>query len=163
VPTWLQKDLEILRVRLMECRQPNELDVWLHSALRVAQATTPYLSPNDLNAVWPAFMVSRCYRSLNGLQRRWLTLFRAVAARDAPAMAAIGEELLATQRELSNEAREYLLLAALTGHVAGGEPARAATLWEAQKKQIRNSGAPPFRLLLCHADRARCIAHYAER
>ena len=72
------------KLRLIECRQPRELDVWLHSALRVAQAINPYLSPDDLNAVWPAFMVSRCYATLNGLQRRWLAFFRAVAARDAP-------------------------------------------------------------------------------
>ena len=167
VPTWLQKDLEILRARLVECRQPRELDVWLHSALRVAQATSPYLSPNDLNAIWPAFMVSRCYATLTGLQRRWLALFRAVGARDAAAMGALGEELLASQRELSNEAREYLLAAALAGYVASGQPSRAVALWDAQKKEIRNAAdAPAFRLLRCHAERERCAAEfraYAER
>ena len=166
VPTWLQKDLEILRARLVECHQAAELDVWLHSALRVAQATSPYLSSDDLNAVWPAFMVSRCYRSLSGLQRRWLALFRAVAARDAAAMAALGEELLGTQRELANETREYLLLVALAGHVAAGQPARAIALWDAQKKEIRNGDAPAFRLLRCHAGRESCAAEfraYAER
>jgi hypothetical protein len=162
VPTWLQKDLEILRARLLECRQPRELDVWLHSALRVAQAMNPYLTPNDLNAVWPAFMVSRCYATLNGLQRRWLAFFRAVAARDAPAMAALGEELLATQREISNEAREYLVAAALAGHVATGERARAVALWDAQKKELRSAlDSPVFRLLRCHAERERCPAEFA--
>ncbi|HUQ25826.1 MAG TPA: hypothetical protein VM140_09155 [Burkholderiales bacterium] len=167
VPTWLQKDLEILRARLIECRQPRELDVWLHSALRVAQATNPYLSPNDLNALWPAFMVSRCYATLTGLQRRWLALFRAVGTRDAAAMGALGEELLATQRELSNEAREYLLTVALAGHITNGEPSRAVALWDAQKDEIRNTaGAPAYRLLRCHAERQRCAAEfrsYADR
>ena len=166
VPTWLQKDLEILRTRLVDCRQALELDVWLHSALRVAQATIPYLSANDLNAVWPAFMVSRCYGGLSGLQRRWLSLFRAATARDAPTMAAIAEDLLKTQREMLGEARDYLLLSALTGHVAAGQPARAVALWEAQKKQLRNADAPPFRLLRCLAERERCAAEfsaYAER
>jgi spermidine synthase len=161
VPTWLQKDLEILRARLVDCRQAAELDVWLHSALRVAQATIPYLSPNDLNAVWPAFMVSRCYRGLSGLQRRWLTLFRATTARDAAGMAAIAEELLQTQREMLPEARDYLVLTALTGHVAAGQPARAVTLWNAEKKQIRNAGAPPFRLLRCLAERENCAAEFS--
>ncbi|MEA3192495.1 MAG: spermidine synthase [Betaproteobacteria bacterium] len=167
IPTWLQKDLEILRARLVECRQPRELDVWLHSALRVAQATNPYLSPNDLNALWPAFMVSRCYGTLTGLQRRWLALFRAVGARDAAAMGALGEELLASQQELSNEAREYLLTVALAGHVANAEPSRAVALWDAQKNEIRNTaGAPGYRLLRCHAERERCAAEfraYADR
>jgi hypothetical protein len=167
VPSWLQKDLEILRTRLIECRQPRELDVWLHSALRVAQAINPYLSPDDLNAVWPAFMVSRCYATLNGLQRRWLGFFRAVGARDAPAMAALAEELLAAQRELSTEAREYLVAAALSGYAATGERARAIALWDAQKKELRNAiDSPLFRLLRCHVGRERCAAEfvaYAER
>jgi len=167
VPTWLQKDLEILRARLIECRAPRELDVWLHSALRVAQATNPYLSPDDLNALWPAFMVSPCYATLNGLQRRWLAFLRAVAVRDASAMGALGEELLGTQRELSNEAREYLLSAALAGYVAGGQPGRAVALWDAQKKELRGAADTPlFRLLRCHAERERCAPEfeaYAER
>ena len=33
----LQKDLELVKLRLMECREPRELDVWLQSAIRVAQ------------------------------------------------------------------------------------------------------------------------------
>ncbi len=166
VPTALQKDLEIIRTRLLECRQPRELDVWLHSALRVAQAVNPYLSPNDLSALWPAFMVSRCYASLTGLQRRWIALFRAVGARDAAAMGALGEELLATQGELNNEAREYLLAVSLAGHVANGRGDLAVAVWDAQKKQIRHPDAAPFRLLRCHAARASCAAEftaYAER
>jgi hypothetical protein len=167
VPTWLQKDLEILKARLVECREARQLDVWLHSALRVAQVTIPYLAPNDLNAVWPAFMVSRCYGSLNGLQRRWLALFRAASARDAAGMAALGEELLATQRELSNEAREYLVLASLAGAIASGQSARAVKVWEAQKAELRNAAdSPAFRLLRCHAEREGCAAQfrgYGER
>src|SRR5262249_3185413 len=100
VPTWLQKDLELVKMRLFECRQARELDVWLHSALRVAQVINPYLSRDDLNAVWPSLMVSRCYTGLNALQRRWIALWRAVGARDAAGMATLAEELLAAQPEL---------------------------------------------------------------
>ena len=32
------------KLRLLECREPRELDVWLHSALRVARAVNPYLA-----------------------------------------------------------------------------------------------------------------------
>ena len=166
VPTSLQKDLEIVRARLIECRQPRELDVWLHSALRVAQAINPYLSANDLNAVWPSMMVSRCYRTLTGLQRRWVALFRAVGARDAAGMGALGEELLGTQPELNNESREYLLAAAMAGYVASGRQERAVAVWDAQKSRIRNVDAAPFRLLRCHAAPATCAAEfsrYAER
>ena len=33
----LQKDLELVKLRLVECRDPRELDVWLLSAIRVAK------------------------------------------------------------------------------------------------------------------------------
>jgi len=162
VPTWLQKDLEILKARLVECREARDLDVWLHSAMRVAQVTIPYLKANDLNAVWPAFMVSRCYASLTGLQRRWLALFRAVSARDAQGMAQLGEELLKTQRELSTETREYLVLVSLAGAVASGQSERAVKLWDAQKAELRNAAdLPAFRLLRCHARREGCAAGFA--
>jgi hypothetical protein len=90
-----------------------------------------------------------------------------VAARDAPAMAQLAEELLATQREISNEAREYLVAAALSAYVTTGERARAIALWDAQKKALRNAvDSPVFRLLRCHAGAERCAAEfaaYAER
>jgi hypothetical protein len=56
VPTQLQKDLELVKLRLMDCRQPRELDVWLHSAARVARAINPYLAPDDAGAVWQRAM-----------------------------------------------------------------------------------------------------------
>ncbi len=160
VPTQLQKDLELVRLRLFECRQPLEHDVWLHSALRVAQAMNPYLAAEDLNAVWASLMVSRCYGMLDGLQRRWIAFFRAAAARDATRMADLGEQLLASQPELSHEAREHLLIAAMAGYVASARPARAVALWDAQKKEIRNAASPAFRLLRCHAAAESCAEEF---
>ena len=166
VPTQLQKDLELVKLRLMECRQPRELDVWLHSAARVARAINPYLAPDDAGAVWQQMIAAKCYSELQEFQRRWLVLFRAVALRDAPRMAEHATHLLATQAELGSEAREYLLLAAMSGHVASGNKNAALELWRAQKARVRSPAAPAFRLLRCHAERAGCEAEfssYAER
>ena len=98
---------------------------------------------DDLNAVWPAFMVSRCYATLNGLQRRWLAFFRAVAARDAPAMAALAEELLATQREHQQRGARILVAAALAGYVANGERGQAP--WRCGTRRRRQSATLPTR------------------
>src|SRR5207245_56455 len=83
VPTPLQKDLELIKLRLMECRSPREHDLWLHSALRVAAAMNPYLAPDDAAVVWTEIAAGRCFASLQEFQRRWIALFRAVALRDA--------------------------------------------------------------------------------
>jgi predicted membrane-bound spermidine synthase len=165
VPRDLQKDLELVKLRLVECREPRELDIWLHSALRVAKALNPYLAPDDAGAVWARIMGSPCYASLADFQRRWLALFQAVGARNAARMAELASSLLARQQELVMDAREYLLLAAITGYMASGDKPKALELWGSHSGAVRVS-RPAFRLLRCHADPASCAAafrSYAER
>jgi len=165
IPRELQKDLEIVKVRLIECRQPRELDVWLHSALQVAKALNPYLSSDDLGPVWTRIMGSACYAELTEFQRRWLALFQAVGARNARRMAELAEPLVGSDRPLLADAREYLLLAALGGSVASGDKAKAVELWKKYGQGTR-AARPAFRLLRCHADPATCaeaFAAYAER
>jgi hypothetical protein len=166
VPTALQKDLELVKLRLFDCHAPRSHDVWLHSALRVAQAVNPYLAPADLEALWGRVAAGRCYRTLLEFQQRWIDLFAAVAARDAARMAELGERLLGAQPELSNEAREYLLMAAMAGHVASGGGPRALELWREHGERILRSASPAFRLLRCHAALEGCaedFRDYAER
>jgi spermidine synthase len=161
-----QKDLELFKVRLMECRQPRELDVWLHSALRVAKALNPYLAPDDVGAVWGRILASPCFTQLQDFQRRWVLLFNAVGARNAPRMAELASSLLETQRELLPDAREYLLLAGMTGAVASGDKTKALELWNSHHAQVRAASRPVLRLLRCHAERADCeqaFRAYAER
>ncbi len=125
----------------------------------------PYLSPDDLSAVWAQFMVTRCYGTLKDFQRRWIGLFRAVGARDGARMGELGALLLRTQPDLGNETREYLLMAAMAGQLANREPQAAAALWREHFEHIRNASSPAFRLLRCHAapDCAADFHRYAER
>jgi predicted membrane-bound spermidine synthase len=165
VPTQLQKDLELVKLRLIECREPRDLDVWLHSAIRVAKALNPYLAPDDVGAIWGRIVESPCYGGLQDFQRRWLALFHAVGQRQAGRMAELAAGLLRSQGDLVTEAREYLLLAALAGYVARGENRRALELWEAHSEDVRDS-RPAFRMLRCRAEPTGCVeafAGYAER
>jgi spermidine synthase len=170
VPTPLQKDLELIKLRLLECRSPREHDVWLHSALRVAAAMNPYLAPDDAAVVWTQIAAGRCFASLQEFQRRWIALFRAVALRDAARMGELGASLLGTQTELRSEAREYLLMAAMAGSIAARKKELALELWSEHAAQLsRVASSPAFRLLRCHAEPAggeACAAAfraYAER
>jgi spermidine synthase len=165
VPRQLQKDLELVKLRLIECRDPGELDVWTHSALRVAAALNPYLSSDDLAPVWARIMGSACYGALDEFQRRWLALFQAVGARNAARMAELATPLMATERPLVADAREYLLLTAMTGYLASGDKAKALELWKKYGEGAR-AARPAFRLLRCHAERSSCasaFSDYAER
>jgi hypothetical protein len=152
VPTSLEKDLELAKVRLIECRQPRDLDIWLHSLVHVAKAVNPFLPPEEAGAIWTRIRNSSCYKDMHEFQRRWLSLFAAVGARDAVQMAELASDLLAHQTELTNDSREYLLMAGMAGYVAAGSPEHARTLWDYYSRQVlRSSSKPVFRLLRCHA------------
>jgi predicted membrane-bound spermidine synthase len=159
----LQKDLELFKLRLFECRAPREHDVWLHSALRVAQAVNPYLAWDDLAPLWSRVQAARCVSGLHDFQRRWLALFGAVAARDAPRMAEHASALLATQTDTGGEAREYLLMAAMAGHIAAGNRDAALKAWQAHGERARTGGSAAFRLLRCHARAADCAREFGAQ
>jgi spermidine synthase len=163
----LQKDLELMKLRLLECREPRELDVWLNSALRVAKVLNPFLAPDDAGAVWLRIARSPCFGDLRDFQRRWLALFRAVGARDAARMAELGSQLLESDLSMGSDAREYLLMAAMAGYIAERRPAQALELWRSHSGKIpRAAATPAFRLLRCHADPRSCadaFRDYAER
>jgi hypothetical protein len=124
--------------------------------VRVARAINPYLAPDDAAGVWQHIASRKCFSELYEFQRRWVALFAAVATRDAPRMAEHATQLLASQGELDTEARQYLVLAAMSGHVISGDKARALELWRAYKSKLRSPSAPAFRLLRCHASPAGC-------
>jgi predicted membrane-bound spermidine synthase len=163
ISSLLQKDLEVTKLRLIECRAPRDQDVWLHSLVHVAGVINPYLDPGDAGAVWARIAGAPCHAGLHEFQRNWIALFRAVALRDAPSAARLAELLLETQKDLNAESRQYLLAAAMAAHVAAGAPQRARSAWERHAEELPRSAAarPLFRLLLCHADRGGCAAAFA--
>jgi spermidine synthase len=152
IPTHLQKDLEVVKLRLLECRDPRELDVWLHSLLRVAKLVNPALPPDEARALWARVASAGCLAALHEFQRQWIRLFQAVGTRDATAMATLAAGLLETTPELSADGREFLLLAGLSGAVASGRHEQALALWDRHVDEIPGAAAQPaFRLLRCHA------------
>ncbi len=159
IATDLQKDLEIVQLRLLGCQSPRSLDVWLHALLRVAGAINPYVAADEAAALWSKVLAAPCVATLHAFQRKWIALFAAVGARDAARMAELGEDLLSTQPTLSSDAREYLLLATMGGALVRGEARRAAALWDRYAPGLLRARAPGLRLLRCHAaaTRAECI------
>ena len=163
VPRWLQKDLELLQLRLFECRSPRDEDVWLHSFLRLAQVMIPYLAWDDLAPLWERIARLPCASSLHEFQRQWITVFRALAARDAARTARLAQALLGSQTDAGSEAREFLLTAGMAGYVASGDAASALALWKGHASQLRKRDSAVFRLLRCHARRADCADEFASR
>jgi hypothetical protein len=75
-------------------------------------------------------------------------------------MAEHASALLATQNDIGAEAREYLLAAAMTGHIAAGNREAALKAWQAHGERARTAATAAFRLLRCHARMADCAREF---
>ncbi len=153
ITSQLQKDLELVKLRLIGCRDARDEDVWLHSLWRLAELFNPMLPPEQAGVIWQKILRAPCYAGLEKYQRDWIELFRAIALRDAFGMAERAGRMLASPADINPESREYLWMAGLTGYLAAGDKAGAKRLWDFYAERLPASTPKPvFRLLRCHAE-----------
>ena len=151
MPRQFQKDLEITRMRVLDCREPERYDIWFHSLYQVARQVMPLLSIADSAALWRRFEQSPCHAALPEVQRQWMALFKAVGTHDATNMAPLAEALLATTHELPSGHRQYLVAAGMAAHLARGDRAAAAALWNRAAGDVAGTTDLALRLLHAHA------------
>ena len=140
IPPDLEKNLELSKMRGLECVDAQTYDVWLHSLFHVARIANPVLEPAEASAIWSRFERAPCYKRLAAEDRQWLALFRAAGAREAPAMARHADEILAAGKELSTSHKQYLLAASLTGNILTGQLDRAQAAWDKHSSDAARSG-----------------------
>jgi hypothetical protein len=151
IPRAFQKDLELTRARLIECRDAERSDIWFHSLYQLARTFNPMLPADDAGALWERLDRSACASRIGGDERRWMDLMKAVGRRDAPQMAQLAEALLAKPSDLPAGHRQYLMAAGMTGYLAQGDRARAAALWNRYPKDVDLTNDIGLRLLYAHA------------
>jgi spermidine synthase len=151
IPRPFQKDLELVRARLIECHDVGRSDIWLHSLYDLSRTLNPMLSAGEAQAVWDRIGRAPCAAQLAPDELQWIDLFRAVGERSAPDMARIAEALLAKTSGLPSGHRQYLLAAGMAGYLAQGRRAEAATLWNRYPADADRTGDIGLRLLYAHA------------
>jgi spermidine synthase len=141
------------RDKLVSCNGPDKDDVWFPPLFEAAQLISVYLPPAESAKVWQLMEGSKCFGKLSEAQRDWIRLFRSVGDRNAAAMADISGKLLETQTGLSSSEAEYLLMAGMTGLIAGQDRAAALRMWDKYSREIPTEGRPSLalRLLSVHA------------
>jgi hypothetical protein len=117
----------------------------------VSRSVTPLLPAAQAAEAWNALTEIGCASKLPAAQASWLALMRAVARRDASAMATLAERLLDPALEHNAPQRQYLVMAAMTGRLAMGEREKAAAVWTRNRKDVEKSTDLTFRLLRAHA------------
>jgi len=155
IPHALQKDLELVQIRLLRCVEPDRHDSWLHALFQVAGATIPYLTQAESRTLWDRLAASRCVAALAPEQKRWITMLKAVAGRDLDMMAAAGEELLARPAAALESAasRRYLLAAAMAANLVQGKGDTARALWRRYEGNVKIDGqhSIELRFVAAHA------------
>ena len=87
----------------------------LPSILTMAQVINPHLAAEPALEVWRHLEASPCAKRLPPAQRRWLTLFADVAARDSAGMIDTGFALLDATRGTRGPLPEYAFVATVAG------------------------------------------------
>jgi len=151
IPRPFQKDLELARARLLECRDVGRSDIWFHSLYDLSRTLNPMLSAADAKAVWDRIERAPCNAQLSVDERQWISLFRAVGERSGGDMARIAEALLAKASDLPGGHRQYLIAAGVAGYLAQGKRPEAAGLWNRYPADTDRLGDVGLRLLSAHA------------
>ncbi len=152
IPRTLQKDIEMTRLRLIECREPQRYDIWFHSLYQVARSVNPMLSTTEGLSLWTRLESSPCFASLEASQRRWIDMFKAVGSRNGEQMGQMAAILLNERSDLPSGHRQYLITAGMAGFLAQGKRAEAAALWNRYPKDLADTTTDlNLRLLQAHA------------
>jgi hypothetical protein len=111
------------------------MDLWLAGMFRVvAERMLPYLKPGELEVLWRSVDSDACRTALSPVQRKFLSLFRSVGARDGAGMARAARELMAERGHMHPQLFQYILSAAVLGELASGSK-------EAARELMRNHGS----------------------
>ena len=151
IPRAFQKDLELVRARLIDCRDPERSDIWFHSLYQLARTLNPMLPAAEAGSVWDRIERSPCRAGFTPEERQWIEMMKAVGRRDAPQMARLAEALLAKTSDLPAGHRLYLIAAGMAGYLAEGRRAEAAALWNRYPADADITGDIGLRLLYAHA------------
>ncbi|MCX7893689.1 MAG: fused MFS/spermidine synthase [Burkholderiales bacterium] len=158
IPAQLQKDLELVKLRALDCSEPATYDVWLRSAADVAKVLNSGLAPAEATRVWRAFAAAPCRASLSERERELFALFAAIGARDAQAMARYAAAVLAGGLEMSSATKQYALAAGMAGNLLADRPADAVALWDKHSRDALRAGFDiNLRLLYAYAHAAQAM------
>jgi predicted membrane-bound spermidine synthase len=141
LPLAMRSDAQLTRMALTCPAHGVRLSV--DQLVSVANALLPYLAAQQSRDLWR--MLRGCHPGAP--QAGWLDLFAAVDARDARQMARDAQALLDDSDYGSESHADYLLAAAIVGHLARDERTQAQQLWRRYSSRVssdRDNVLPEF-------------------
>ncbi|MHB8844273.1 MAG: spermine/spermidine synthase domain-containing protein [Nitrospirota bacterium] len=151
-PAVLRQAIELRRV-FHDCRASQDREATRTSLFRAAVTMIPYLTPDELSAVWTKLEAGPCAASFAPDEKKRIALYKAVGRRDADTMAGIADELLAGSGAMPPEARSFTVASGMTGHLLRGERDEAFQLWSDNSERLSPEAQPGllFRFLVAES------------
>lgn len=147
VPDQVKQDaLQVTRLFTACGGYPNQqLGALFATAIRMI----PYLTPEELDAVWARLESGPCTSSLPSSTKALVSLLKATSRRDARAMSTNASALLQNADGMTQGTVKYLLASAMLGALACGDMATSEALWSKYKGGILGDQEPDllYRLL----------------
>lgn len=133
--------LSAFRTSLIDCASVHSVAAGWNGMVEIAAVVNPGLPATVAERFWTGYEDSICLQRLPKKYRAWITLFKAVAQRNARQMIVSSEALL-EEREKTAAQIEYLVLCATTGYLAEGRMADAKRVldgaWQVMPQVVRN-------------------------
>jgi hypothetical protein len=109
----------------------------------------PFLSPEELDAVWKSLEGAPCYASLPAPVRETLLLFKATGRRNGREMYLKAKTLLEGSGNMTPGTVRYLAASGMLGAIASGDRPASYQLWSGYKGAMFGTNEPDllFRLL----------------
>ncbi len=155
LPVDFKRDVAFVRALQAQGQCAAQWDLWLVSFYNVATGALPFLTREETTHFWQGMDLSHCMSTLTPVQKRWLALFHAIGVRDAIGMRRLATALLAEERRIRHQHKEFLLAAGMLGSLAQGDRKHAELLWNTYGESVASQLERPllFQLLLAHTTR----------
>jgi spermidine synthase len=138
--------LRLINTGRERCADGAAQDQWLNAVRKISDETAAYLNPAELGEIWNRIIASPCYRELQGERKAWTDLLVAIAQRNAPEMARLGNVLLAPASSNSDKDLAYLTTVTAVALIRMGDMAQARSVLQAQWGRFDHAGQFEFAL-----------------
>ena len=128
------------------CAGPQAESEWQNAVRHIADDTSAYLRPQELDVIWRSVISGACYRSMTGAGKDWVNLLAAIARRDDPQVVKLGTGLLGPPAENSVDDLAYLTTVTAAAYVRMGDDSQAHALLELEWGRLDHRGPFDFAL-----------------
>ena len=135
LPQQLQLYLQMAAPVIRECDANHDITFWQDTIFNnIALALIPYLSPIEMQKIWNLLEADNCWENYSDIQKLWIRLLKSISNHNSSEMTQAANLLLRTNSIKSSNQLNYVLTAAMLGHIANNENKQAIDIWESNRE-----------------------------